>query len=498
MSTPADAGAGGLVVSSPAGRWVLVVAVVGSGVAFLDGTVVNAALPAIADEFDAGLSSLQWVLSAYLLTLGSLMVLGGSLGDLFGRRRVFIIGLVGFGTTSLACAVAPSASALIVARALQGAAGSCLVPGSLALIAASFRADQRGVAIGTWSGFTGISTAVGPFLGGWLIDAVSWRWVFLINVPVTAVAAVLAWRHVPESRDTRNDPRVDGPGALTLALGLAGLVYALIEAPAGAPVALTATAAAVAVASLTLFVVIEHRSARPMVPLGLFGDRQFRAANVVTLLVYAALGVGMFVVVLHLQNDLGYSALEAGASLLPVTVIMLALSRWAGGLGQRIGPRLPMTVGPLGVGAGMAILSRVAPGDGFLIGVLPGVAVLGLGLAVTVAPLTAAVLAAVPADQTGVGSAVNNAVARLASLLAIAVVPALAGLDEDFPGGYRAVLLTAAVLAAFASVPGALSIRRSAPVRPSTHVPEGPPCLAGCDETPALSGSGTHGRSRLP
>ena len=293
----------------------------GSGVAFLDGTVVNVALPAIADDLGADLSQLQWVVSAYLLTLGSLLVLGGSLGDLFGRRKVFVIGLTGFALTSALCAVAPTADLLIVARLLQGAAAALLVPGSLAMISASFHPDDRARAIGTWSGLGAITTALGPFVGGWLIDSASWRLVFLINLPLSALAIAIAVRHVPETRDDDAIRRVDGPGAVALALALAGTVYALIEGPGGGFGGLPALAAAVGVLGGIAFVVIERRSTHPMVPLAIFGSRQFSGANLVTLFVYAALGATTFLLVVHLQEDLGYSALEAGAALLPITAL---------------------------------------------------------------------------------------------------------------------------------------------------------------------------------
>src|SRR5436305_3121356 len=355
---------------TPRGRWVLFAAVLGSGIAFLDGTVVNVALPAIAADLHTGLSSLQWTLTAYLLTLGSLLVVGGSLGDLFGRRRGLGTGLAAFSVASLGCAVAQSSGQLIIARAVQGAAAAALVPGSLALISASFRIDDRGRAIGAWSGLAGISTAVGPFLGGWLIDSVSWRYVFVINVPLSAVAIAVALRHVPESRDEDAVRHLDVAGGATLSLGLAGLVYALIEGPAGAARTTVVAAVTIGLAGLVAFAVIERRSPQPMVPLALFRSRQFSGANAVTVAVYAALGVATFLVVVHLETGLGYSALSAGAALLPITVIMLALSARMGALAQRIGPRLPMTFGPVVVGAGMIMLSRVDPGSSYVSGVL--------------------------------------------------------------------------------------------------------------------------------
>jgi EmrB/QacA subfamily drug resistance transporter len=470
----------GVVYGTREGRWVLGAAVLGSGVAFLDGTVVNAALPAIALDLHAGLASLQWTLTGYLLTLGSLIVVGGSLGDLYGRRRVFVAGLAGFAIASLGCALAPTSALLIVARCVQGAAAAALVPGSLALISASFRVEDRGRAIGAWSGLTGISTAIGPFLGGWLIDSVSWRFVFLINLPLSAIAIVVALRHVPESRDEDSVRHVDVLGGVTLSVGLAGLVYALIEGPAGASGTVVAIAVALGIGGLIAFAVVEARSPQPMVPLMLFRSRQFSGANAVTVAVYAALGVAFFLIVVHLQTDLGYSALAAGSALLPVTAIMFALSSRAGALAQRIGPRWPMTIGPIIVGIGLIMLSRVDRGSSYATGVLPGMVVFGLGLAVTVAPLTAAVLAAVDDHHAGIGSAINNASARIASLLAIAVVPAAAGLSDDFVEGYRKALLISAGLAAAGGVIAWFTIRTAVAVETTAHVPVGPSCQAPC------------------
>jgi EmrB/QacA subfamily drug resistance transporter len=466
----------GIAYDSSQGRWVIAAAVLGSGVAFLDGTVVNAALPAIAEDLDAGLVSLQWVLTAYLLTLGSLLVLGGSLGDLYGRRRVFVAGLVGFSIASLGCAAATSPAILIAARSLQGVAAAALVPGSLAMIAASFRVEDRGRAIGAWSGLAGISTAIGPFLGGWLIDSVSWRLVFLINLPLTAAAAAIAVRHVPETRAEEDGAHLDARGAIALSAALGGIVYALIEGPSGKGGALVVVAAIVGVVALVLFVVLETHVEHPMVPLGLFRSRQFSGANAVTFAVYAALSITMFLLVVHLQSDLGYSALESGASLLPLTAMMVVFSARAGGLAQRIGPRLPMTVGPLVVGVGVALLGQVEPGSSYVSGVLPGVLVLSAGLTLTVAPLTAAVLAAVDDQHSGVGSAINNAVSRVGGLLAIAVIPAVVGLDGDFAGGYRSALRIAGLLAAAGGALGYLTIRTATPVSAVTVVPTGSPC----------------------
>ena len=450
-----------------AGWWVVAATVLGSGMAFLDGTVVNVALPAIAEDLDTGLSGLQWVLDAYLVTLSALLLLGGSLGDLYGRRRVYVVGLVAFTAASLLCGLAPGLGWLVAARALQGGGAALLVPGSLAIIAASFRPDDRSRAVGAWSGLAGVSSAVGPFLGGWLIDAVSWRFVFLVNLPLAAVTVAIAHRHVPESRDPQAPRRPDLAGAATGSLGLAGLTFALIEGANGFGPG-EAVAAVVGVAGLVGFVALEARRRHPMLPLGIFRNRQFGGANLTTFAVYAGLGGATFLLVLQLQVGLGYSALEAGASLLPVTVLMLVLSPRAGQLAQRVGPRLPMSAGPVLVAAGLLLFTRIDPGQSYIGAVLPAVAVFGLGLALTVAPLTAAVLAAVEEHHVGVGSGVNNAVARLGGLVAVAVLPGLAGVDltvgGDFSGGFaRAMVICAAVCVAGGAA-AFLTVRSSTPV----------------------------------
>ncbi|HEY8217157.1 MAG TPA: DHA2 family efflux MFS transporter permease subunit [Acidimicrobiia bacterium] len=469
----------------------ILAAVLGSGVAFLDGSVVNAALPAIAADFGAGLADLQWVLTGYLLALGSFLVIGGSLGDLFGRRKMFLIGLVGFGVASLLCGIAPSVEFLIGARILQGAAGALLVPESLAIISSSFALDDRARAIGAWSGLAGVATAFGPFLGGWLIDSVSWRLVFLINLPIIAITVPMALRHVPESRDVHATRHVDVRGAVVLAFGLGSLVFALIEGPAGGWSVGEVVLAILGVGALGLFVWLELRTEHPMVPLRIFRSQQFSGANAVTFVVYGALSSVMFLLVVHLQTDLGYDALAAGASLIPVTVIMLVFSPRAGALAQRIGPRLPMTLGPLVVAAGTALFARVEPGKTYWEAAFPAAVVLGAGLALTVAPLTATVLAAVDDDHAGVASAVNNAVARIAGLLAIAVLPAAAGLAStgaglDLDEGFARAMLISAVLAAAGGVIAFVTIRRTEPVftpaRTVVQQPCGDPCLRSRDE----------------
>jgi EmrB/QacA subfamily drug resistance transporter len=468
-------------MGTAAGRWVVAAAVLGSGVSFLDGTVVNAALPAISRDLHANLGDLQWVLTGYLLTLGSLLVLGGSLGDRYGRRRVFVIGLGAFAATSLMCSIAPDTASLIAARCVQGAAAALVVPNSLAIVSASFDPDDRGRAIGAWSGLGGVATAIGPFLGGWLIDSVSWRLVFLINLPIAFAAAWIAVRHVPESRgEATQGSHLDVVGSVLLTAGLAGLVYALIEAPGSNSPTLPVVLGVVGVLFLIVFLAIEARVPNPMVPLALFRSRQFSGTNAVTFVVYAALGAATFLVVVHLQTDLGYSALEAGASLLPITVLMLLFSARSGALAQRIGPRLQMTVGPLVVAGAMLLFSRVDPGTTYWETVFPAAIVLGVGLALTVAPLTATVLGAVEDAHAGIASAINNSVARIAGLLAVAVLPAAAGLTAgqglDLAAGFSKAMDIAAGLAALGGLLAFVTIRSCARVESVRFATPATPC----------------------
>jgi EmrB/QacA subfamily drug resistance transporter len=419
----------GLRLSTPAGRWVLTASVLGSAVVSLDATVVNVALPTIGREFDARVSGLQWTVTSYALTLAALILLGGSLGDRFGRRRVFVIGVIWFGTASLLCGLSQNLTMLILARSLQGAGGALLTPGSLAMISASFQATDRARAIGAWSGLGGLAGAVGPLVGGALLD-LSWRLVFLVNLPLTVLVAFLAVRHVPESMDTEAPRRLDVAGAVAGALGLGGLTYALIEAP-DRGLSGVALPALVGTAALVSFIEIERRSSHPLIPLDIFRSRQFTAANLVTLALYAALGSVFFLMAIVLQVGVGLTPLQAGASLLPLTLIMLALSARAGALAARVGPRRPMTFGPLIVATALLLMMRIGPGSSYLTDVLPAVIILGLGLSLTVAPLTATVLAAADIRHAGVASGVNNAVARTAGLLAVAVLPIVMGLSGD-------------------------------------------------------------------
>jgi EmrB/QacA subfamily drug resistance transporter len=441
---------------TPEARWIVLATALGSGIAFLDATVVNVALPTIGTELNASVAGLQWIVNAYALTLASLILIGGSLGDQFGRRRIFLVGVVWFAVASLLCGLAPTAGALVAARALQGVGGALLTPGSLAILQASFAPGDRARAVGAWSGLSGVAAALGPFLGGWLIEVASWRLIFLINVPLALAVVVVALRHVPETRDPTSQRGVDVLGGLLTVVGLAGVTWALIEAgERGASLAVWAAGTA-GLAALAGFVAVERQSRHPMLPLDIFRSRQFTAANLVTFVVYASLGVTFFLLVVHLQQVLGYSPLQAGLAMLPVTVLMLALSARAGLLAGRIGPRLPMTVGPLGMAAGFLLLSRLQPDATYVGAVLPGVIVFGLGLTLTVAPLTATVLAAADARHAGMASGVNNAISRGAGLIAIAVVPGLAGLTGDayrdpaiFAAGFRiAMLISAAVAAA--------------------------------------------------
>ncbi len=427
--------------------------------AILDGTVVTVALVRIGLELDASLSDLQWISNGYLLSLASLILLGGSLGDRFGRRRIFVTGVVWFAIASAACGLAQSPSQLIVARVLQGVGGALLTPGSLAIIQATFRPTDRAKAIGAWSGLGGIAAALGPFIGGWLVEYASWRWVFFLNIPLAAVAVWIAASTVPETKDDASARRFDVAGALLATLSLALLTYALIQHEQLGSTWMVAVLAA-GTAMGVGFVMVERSSPHPMVQPSLFASRQFDAANLMTLLVYASMGAVFFFLTLQLQTVLGYGPLQAGLASLPVTVLLLLLAAKGGELGTRIGPRIPMTVGPMVCALGTALLAGVGAGTSYWLGVLPGLAIFGVGLALLVAPLTATVLAAAPDRFVGVASGVNNALARTGSLLAVAALPALVGLagaDYQIPEAFSpaygmAMWICAALLAAGGAV----------------------------------------------
>ncbi|MGO8961730.1 MAG: DHA2 family efflux MFS transporter permease subunit [Streptosporangiaceae bacterium] len=461
----------GLSFASRAGRWVLLATVLGSAMASIDATVVGIALPAIGRDFSTSLATLQWVVTAYTLTLAGLLLFAGALGDKYGRKRIFLLGVAWFAVASALCGAAPNAAVLVAARAFQGIGAALLTPGSLAIIEASFRPDDRGKAIGAWSGFSGVGVAIGPFLGGWLIQAVSWRLIFVINLPLAAVVALVAWRHVPESRDPDASGKVDVTGGALVTLGLIGLTYGLIEGPShgwGSPAPLAALIGGAVL--LAAFVAWERRVAAPMLTLSLFRSAQFDAANVVTFVVYAALGGALFLLPIQLQQVCGYTPLQAGISLLPVTVIMLVLSARSGALAARIGPRLQMSAGPIVIAIGLALFTRIDYSGNYLTQVLPAVLVFGLGLAINVAPLTATVLAAASARHAGMASAVNNDVARAASLIAVAVLPAAAGLTgaaylhpTQFSAGFHTAVLIAAGVCVVGGLLAAVTIRN--PVR---------------------------------
>jgi EmrB/QacA subfamily drug resistance transporter len=407
-------------------RLVLVAAILGTTVVTVDSTVVNVALPAIADDLGGGLAGQQWTSNAYLLTLSSLLLVAGSLGDLFGARRVFALGVAGFGVTSIFCAVAPTVELLVLARGLQGVFGALLTPSALAVIVATFPPSERGRAVGAWTAWGGIGTVLGPLIGGQLVDSASWRWIFAINVPIVLITLFLVLRVVPEGRPRAADAKVDVIGATLCALGLAGITYGLIEQPLrgwGDPAVAVPLIGGVAL--FAAFVAWEEHAPHPMLPLGLFRRRNFTVGNIETFSMYAGLGLLFFFLVLFLQQVAGYSALEAGSTTIPVTLVMFLLSMRFGALADRYGPRFFMGVGPLVAAVGLALFLRLDADVDFLTDLLPGLLIFSLGLAMTVAPLTATVLADADEDNAGIASGVNNAIARVASLIAIAAVGAV-------------------------------------------------------------------------
>ncbi|MFI5837162.1 MFS transporter [Micromonospora sp. NPDC051300] len=436
MDVTSPASAPRLRTGTAAGRGTLLAAVLASGIVFLDSTVVNVALPRLGAELDATVAGLQWTVNGYLLMLAAFVLLGGALGDRFGRRRIFLLGVVWFAAASVLCGLAQGTGWLIAARFLQGAGGALLTPGSLSVLQASFHPDDRGRAIGTWSGLSGVSTALGPLVGGWLIDALSWRWIFFVNVPLAVGVVLAAMRWVPESRDETvsrtggEHHGFDVAGALLGALALGGVTYALIDAPAhGASPAVLAAAVA-GLAAVVVFVLVERRRGdTAMLPTGLFSSRLFSVLNIFTVVVYAALGGFTFFLAVYLQNVVGWSALLTGLATVPMTVLLLVGSPRAGALSARIGPRLPLAVGPVIAAAGLLLLRRVGPGASYWVDVLPGVVLFGAGLTLVVAPLTTSVLGAVSDRFAGVASGFNNAASRAGGLLAVAALPLLVGLS---------------------------------------------------------------------
>jgi EmrB/QacA subfamily drug resistance transporter len=448
-------------------RLTLVAAILGSGVATIDGTIVNVALPAIERDLGGGLTGQQWVSNAYLLTLASLILLGGSLGDIYGERRVFAIGIAAFGVLSIACAMAPTIETLIAARALQGAAGALVTPSSLAIIVGAFAPSERGAAIGSWTAWGGIAAIVGPLAGGWIVDQVSWRWIFALNVPLVLVTLGLILAAVPPA-PVRSGRRVDVVGAALCAVGLAGIVFGLIEQPHygwGSPVIFVPLI--LGVASFAAFVGYERRASAPMLELELFTHRNFAVGNIETFTMYAGLGILFFFLVIFLQQVAGYSALESGLATLPVTIVMFFLSRRFGALADRYGPRLFTGAGPLVSGAGILLLLRTGLHTSYLSDVLPAMLVFALGLALTVSPLVATVLADADEGDAGIASAVNNAVARVAGLIGVSVVGVVvaqtlvgdtfAATAESVRAFHQAVLICA-VLVAVGGVVGAVGI----------------------------------------
>jgi EmrB/QacA subfamily drug resistance transporter len=491
---PISPDAGRIRLGQPRGRWIIAATVLGSSMAMLDATAVNVALPTIGSpsELNTSLAGLQWVVTAYTLTLAGLILLGGALGDRFGRRRVFLIGVTWFALSSALCGLAPNIGVLIAARALQGIGGALLTPGSLAIIQSTFAPDDRPRAIGAWSGLGGVAGAIGPFLGGLIVGSIGWRWIFLINLPLAVAVLTVTSRHVPESRDPTAQGRFDIAGAVLAALALAGITDGLIEATS--PALLESVVPALAgVAAGVAFVLLERRRGRhpervpPMLPLGIFSSRQFTTINLITFVVYGAMGAVFFLLVLDLQVVVGFTPLQAGISLLPSTLALLLLSSRAGAWAQRYGPRWLMTGGLLLAAAGLALLTRIGPDTSYVADVLPAVLLFGIGLAMTVAPLTATVLASADERHAGVASGVNNATARAAGLLAVAGLPAAVGLSgsalhtiSSLNRGFHEAMLICSGLMVLAAVGSALLVDNNVLRSQSGEQVAGPECVTNC------------------
>ena len=463
---PAIPGPAALRVNDPRGRAVVLTTVLGSGLSLLDSTIVNVALPTIGRDLKADLAGLQWVISAYALTLAALILLGGSLGDRFGRRRIFIWGVAGFGVASMLSALSPNIQALVSARAVQGVAAALLTPGSLAILQSSFLPADRMRAIGTWTGSLSIAAASGPLVGGWLVGY-SWRWAFWVNLPLCVVVILLAVRYVPESRNPTASKTIDIPGVVLGASGLAGVTYALTAWPTHGLSGDTLASGAGGVLAVGAFIVTERRSRHPMLPTSLFASRTFSVINSVTFAIYAALSGALVFLILFLQVVSGWTALRAGAATLPLSVVMLLLASRFGTLATKVGARPFMIGGPLTAAIGFVLMSLSPSHPSYVLDLLPGVVLLGLGLAMTVAPLTGTVLAAAPDELAGTASGVNNAVARTAGLMAVAALPALVGLSGSeyadatrLAPAYRTALLICAVSMAVGAAVTALGLPR--------------------------------------
>ncbi len=461
MTVPATAAANPISWGTPRARGLLATTIVGSGMAMIDGTIVNVALPKIGAQFHASIAGLQWIVDGYLLSLAALVLVAGVFGDRYGRRKVYLLGVGLFGAASLLCGLSPSTTTLVIARIIQGVAGALVSPGALAILQSSFARQDRARAIGAWSGLGGVATAIGPLLGGALIQVWSWRLAFLINPPVAVICILLALRFVPESRDEEAvGRRPDLISSAMIAVGLAGVTALLVEAPGeGITNPLVLAAGIAGVAGLVAFVIRQRRSANPLVPAALFANHTFTLANMLTFAVYTALGGVTMLMVMQLQVSLNYPPTLAGLSSLPITILMLLLSARSGKLASRIGPKLQLTIGPLLIACGMLLLRDVTPGASYLAGVLPGVVVFGLGLSAVVAPVTATVLAAAPDHLAGAASGMNNAVARTGGLLAVAVLPAvtsLTGAAYRSPAALTASWRMALVICAVLAVVGGL------------------------------------------